>query len=159
MYQAAHRLYGGWVQALRANNVDPDAVNEHTISKLATLAKLMQFIRSRHAAAEPLNLQIVRDHYKAEYGVACRLCGGWRQAIEASGIKYSEVSINVSRKRIGKTEIDNYVMTRFRDGQRLNTTAVIADNRLIHTAACRPPYGGWKAALDANGIPYSQTFR
>ncbi len=84
LYQAARRLYGGWVQALRANNVDPSAVNEHTISKLATLAKLIQFIRSRHAAAEPLNLQLVRDHYKAEYGVACRLCGGWRQAIEAS---------------------------------------------------------------------------
>lgn len=99
LYQAAHLLYGGWALALRANNVDPDAVNEHTISKRATLGKLNQFIWSRHAAGEPLNLQLIRDHYKAEYGVACRLCGGWRQAIEAAGIQYSEVSIYAPRNR------------------------------------------------------------
>lgn len=84
LYQAAHRLYGGWGQALRANGFDPDAVSELTISKKATLGKLNQFIRSRHAATEPLNLQLIRDHYKPEHGVACRLRGGWRQAIEAA---------------------------------------------------------------------------
>jgi len=156
IYQAADRFYGGWDRALVANNVAPNTVSAFTLSKQVTLARLLQFIRSRHAAAEPLNAQLIRDNYKAEYGVALRLCGGWRQAVEASGIKYSDISSNVPPTRIAKTDIDNYITTRFRAGLPLNTAAVMADNRPIHTAACRTVYGSWKAAIEANGIQYSQ---
>jgi hypothetical protein len=156
LYQAADRFYGGWDQALLANNVTPDTVSAFTLSKQATLAKLLQFIRSRHAATEPLNAQLIRDNYKAEYGVALRLCGGWRQAVEASGITYSDISSNVPPTHIAKTDIDNYIMTRFRADLPLNTAAVMTDNRPIHTAACRTAYGSWKAAIEANGIQYSQ---
>lgn len=125
------------------------------MSKQATLARVLAFIRERHTAGEPLNAVLIRDNFKAEYGVACRLAGGWRQAVEAAGINYATVSDNVPPARLKKADIDSYIQRRHQTGLPLNSTAVRRDNRPIHTAACRVVYGSWEAAIEANGIRYA----
>ena len=129
-------------------------VSALTLSKKATLAKLLTFIRKRHAAGEQVNATLIRDNFKAEYGVACRLAGGWRKAVEAAGINYATVSKNVPPKRLSKSDVDNYIRSRYRAGLTLSSTAVRRDNRPVHTAACRVVYGSWKSAIEANGIRY-----
>jgi hypothetical protein len=154
LYQAATRIYGSWGDALAASGVAVEDVNAFTLSKESTLAKLLGFIRERHAAGEPLNATLIRDNFKAEYGVACRLAGGWRQAVEAAGIDYATVSKIAPPRRLSKTDIDSYIQQRHQAGLALNSTAVMRDNRPIHTAACRVVYGSWEAAIEANGIRY-----
>jgi hypothetical protein len=154
LYQAANRLFGGWDDALMANGVSSGSMDEFTISKGATLAKLYEFIRRRSTAGEALNALYIRDHFKAQYKVAFRLAGGWREAVEACGISYERVSETAPPQRLTRQAIDAYIRDRSEAGLPLNTAAVIADNRPIHTAACRVIYGSWKAAIEANGIAY-----
>jgi hypothetical protein len=155
LYQAAVRIYGSWRDALAASGVALEDISEFTLSKEATLARVLGFIRERHTAGEPLNALLIRDNFKAEYGVACRLAGGWRQAVEAAGINYATVSAIAPPVRLGKTDIDSYIQRRHQAGLALNSTAVRRDNRPIHTAACRVVYGSWKEAIEANGIRYA----
>lgn len=155
LYQAATRIFGCWSEALAASGVAAEDVSAFTLSKKATLAKLLAFIRERHIAGEQLNATLIRDNFKAEYGVACRLAGGWRQAVESAGINYATVSNHAPPIRLSQTDIDSYIQGRHQDGLALNSTAVMRDNRPIHTAACRVVYGSWEAAIEANGIPYA----
>ena len=155
LYQAATRIYGSWDDALAANGVSAEEVSGYALSKQATLARVLDFIRERHAAGESLNAMLIRDNFKAEYGVACRLANGWRQAVEAAGIDYATVSKNAPPQRLSKTDIDSYIQLRHQAGLALNSTVVRQDNRPIHTSACRVVYGSWKAAIEANGIQYT----
>lgn len=155
LYQAATRIYGSWGDALAASGVAVEDISAFTLSKQATLARVLAFIRERHTAGEPLNAVMIRDNSKAEYGVACRLAGGWRQAVEAAGINYATVSDNVPPARLKKADIDSYIQRRHQTGLALNSTAVRPDNRPIHTAACRVVCGSWEAAIEANGIRYA----
>ncbi len=152
LYQAATRLYGGWSNALAATGVRSDSVDEFTLSKEATRERLFDFIRTRRAAGAPLNAQHIRDEFKAMYKVAFRLAGGWRQAVEACGIEYSEVCDVAPPRRVSKDDIDRYIKARHAAGLPLNTSAVMKDNRAVHTAACRVVYGSWKQALESNGV-------
>lgn len=154
LYQAANRLYGSWERALQASGVAHDSVNEFTLSKAAMLARLYKFIRATHAAGEPLNALYIRDHFKAEYKVACRLAGGWRHAVERCGIIYSRICVVAPPQRITKTDVDSYIRARHTAGLPLNTATVRRDNRPILTAACRAIYGSWKIAIEANGLSY-----
>ena len=156
LYQAATRIFGSWGDALAASGVAVEEVSAFTLSKQDTLAKLLAFIRERDTAREQLNATLIRDNYQAEYGVACRLAGGWRQAVEAAGIDYATVSNNAPPMRLSKNDIDSYIQHRHQAGLALNSTAVRRDNRPIHTAACRVVYGSWEAAIEANGIRYTE---
>lgn len=154
LYQAANRLYGGWDDALIANGIPSGSMDGFTLSKGATLARLYEFIRRRGTAGEALSAMYIRDHFKAEYKVAFRLAGGWREAVEACGINYERVSDAAPPQRLTKEDVDAYIRARSETGLPLNTAAVIHDNRPIHTASCRAIYGSWKAAIEANGIAY-----
>jgi hypothetical protein len=154
LYQASQRFYNDWPSALRANDVDPDAVSGYALSRHLTLDRLIEFIRARHRAGEPLNAQYIRDNFKAEYKNALRLAGGWRESVERAGISYADVSSVAPPQYLSKEQVDQYIRDRHKEGLLLTTTAVRADNRAIHTAALRRHYGSWKAALEANGIAY-----
>jgi hypothetical protein len=155
LYQAANRIFGSWGDALAASGVALEDVSAFTLSKKATLERVLDFIRERNASGKPLNAVLIRDNFKAEYGVACRLAGGWKQAVEAAGVDYATVSRNVPPVKLKKANIDSYIRHRYKEGLPLNSTSVRRDNRPIHTAACRVVYGSWKSAIEANGINYS----
>lgn len=152
LYQAATRLYGSWSHALAAAGIDYQQVREKPGREVVTPAVLDGFINERLQARASLNAEAIRDGFKAEYGAAFRLYGGWRQAVEASGISYADVSLSTPPRRVTKDEIDRYIRARAAQGLSVTSSAVRADDRPIHTAACRRVYGSWAAALEANGV-------
>lgn len=90
---AAVKLFGSWDAALSAAGVDPAQVRRYR--KPWTAEALIQELRGKHAAGEPLNARDVRpSHIRRAAG---RLFGSWDAALVAAGFDPSTVRRNGRR--------------------------------------------------------------
>jgi hypothetical protein len=88
------------------------------------------------------------------FRAACKYFGGWKQAVEASGIDYSVVRKHRSYRQWSKAEVAKAIQERGRRGLSLNYSAVSREDTGLRWAA-KQYFGkksGWAKALKFAGI-------
>lgn len=84
---------------------------------------------------------------------ARRLFGSWSKALRAAGTEPD--SIRLQRKKISSDELDHFITDRWETGGQLNSRYICDNFASEYNAAIRI-YGGWRQAVEANGIAYDQ---
>lgn len=95
-----------------------------------------------------LSARQIQLFYPRLYGAAFRIFGGWRKAIEASGLDY----LQITKKRRGRWT-RKLVTKQIRQLRHKNSGYVRGANAALYNAALRV-FGSWKNAVEASGIDY-----
>jgi len=142
-WKAARRLFGSWSAALAAAGIKPAKLpakqapytREYIISGLR-----------EHAAA---GLPVSSDHprLRSYWKAARRLFGSWAAALEAAGVKPSELSV----KRSLYTRA--YIISRLRE-HTATGMPILSGHPLLRSLAkpAQRRFGSWAAALEAAGL-------
>lgn len=91
--RAAVTLFGSWDAALQQAGIDPAAVRRYR--KPWTRDELLEELRRKHAAGEPLNAKDVRPNHIRR--PAARLFGSWEAALVAAGLDPETIRNNKRR--------------------------------------------------------------
>lgn len=152
-YKAAYRLFGGWYEAVKAAGVNPADVRRQ--APVYRRDDIDLFIRGRLDRGEPLNAKSVCSFPdgNGKYQAAGRLYGSWEEALRVNGLRYKEVKAKPGREKVTKEILDEFIRQRKRRGEPLNAQAVRDHYKGEYGAADRI-YGGWRKAVEANGIAY-----
>ncbi len=151
LYLAACVYMGSWREAIEAAGIPYNQVKvlERPCPKWGKEKILLQ-IQALHRAGRPVNSNYVQLHgtrTKRLYHSAVKYFGGWKQAVEAAGLDYSEIRLRTFRCW-SKTAIAKVIQERSRQGL---TLAIYREDRGLYHAAKRY-LGSWKKALRFAGI-------
>jgi len=120
-----------------------------------------QEIRRQYQAGLSLAYSHVLARDRKLLGAAVRHFSGWRQAIEAAGIRYDKILRSSARRRSAKISkwskeaIIKEIRRLNAAGEDLSYAAVKNKHLALLTAASLPRYfGSWRAAVEAAGISY-----
>jgi len=144
--------FGSWRKAIVAAGFDPKEVCRR--KRKWTRERILEEIRRLYKQGEDLSHSAAkRNHqYLVVVAIDDRFFGSWRNAIEAAGIDYQEVSKHEywSRERI---------IERIRElhaaGEPLSHEAAKRNHGALVSAASSPRYfGSWGEAIKAAGLDY-----
>jgi hypothetical protein len=144
--------FGSWRQAIIAAGFDPKEVCRR--KRKWTRERVLARIQELHAAGEDLSHSAAkRNHqYLVVVAINSRYFGSWREAVEAAGINYEEVSKHEywSRERISQ-RIRELADT----GEALSHEEAKRSHGALVSAASSPRYfGSWGGAIRAAGLDY-----
>ncbi|HQY87072.1 MAG TPA: hypothetical protein PK402_00340 [Tepidisphaeraceae bacterium] len=115
--------------------------------------KVISAIRAARRAGKPLSYRALRKIDLKLVSLASHHFGSWKNAIEASGIDYKEIS----RKPLWtKERVIRLLKQAKKRGRDLNWTTVIARNdplaKAAYAAISKRMFGSWARALSAAGV-------
>lgn len=146
--------FGSWRNAIVAAGYDPREVCRRR--RKWTREHILERIRELHAAGEDLSHSAAkRGHqYLVVVAINSRFFGSWRQAVEAAGISYEEVSKHEYWSK-------DHIVARIRElhaaGEPLNHEEAKRRHGALVSAASSPRYfGSWGAAIRAAGLDYDE---
>ena len=144
--------FGSWRQAIIEAGLDPKVVCRR--KRKWTQERILERIRELHAAGEDLSHSAAkRNHqYLVVVAINDRFFGSWREAVEAAGINYEEVSKHEywSRERISER-----IRELHGDGADLSHEDAKRHHGALVSAASSPRYfGSWGGAIRAAGLDY-----
>ncbi len=130
---AGQKLYGSWGGALVAAGYAPDLIRR---ARAWTDEEILERIRQLAERGADLSDRTASAYDEALYGAAIEHFGSWAEAVEAAGIKYTEVrrTVRWSRSRL---------LEAIRAGRRDGSIQAIAKDY----------FPSWRAALRAAGAP------
>ncbi len=123
-----------------------------------TKEKILEAIRSLHAAGEDLTPLTMRRANSRVMASALTHFGSWRRAVEAAGFDYEAVRRRGLERRVQTItkwtpeSILREVQRLWESGQDLRSSSVHTRLPGLHAAA-RRIYGSWGEVLKATGIP------
>lgn len=146
--------FGSWRNAIVAAGLDPKIVCRR--KRKWTRERILQRILELHQAGEDLSHSAAkRNHqYLVVVAINDRFFGSWREAIEAAGISYTEVSKHEywSRDRICERIRELYAT-----GESLSHEDAKRYHGALVSAASSPRYfGSWGSAIRAAGMNYDE---
>lgn len=152
-YKAAVRMFGGWYVAVEAAGFDIESIRRRRPPYSKT--DVDQFIRARLARGEPLSVKAVTSTPSGNglFQATTRFYGSWEAALAAHGIRYDEIREKLGREKFTREVLDAFIRSRHTASAPLNAS-VIRDNYKGEYGAAFRIYGGWREAVEANGIPY-----
>lgn len=100
LHHCAQRMFGSWKKAIEAAGLDYRSVRN--VWKYPTREKLLDEILRRNKAGLPLNSgALFHDAINSDQAL-CRkgieIFGSWKKAIEAAGIRYSDIAVSGKKK-------------------------------------------------------------
>lgn len=147
-------FFGSWRNAIIAAGYDPKEVCRRR--RKWTQERVLQRIHELHAAGADLSHSTAkRDHqYLVVVAISPSYFGSWRQAIEAAGIAYDEVS---KHERWDRERIVQRIRELHAAGEALSHEEAKRHHGALVSAASSPRYfGSWGAAVTTAGIDYNQ---
>lgn len=146
-------LFGSWRNAIRAAGLDPQKVCKR--KRKWTEEKILEEIQRLHAEGEDLSHSAAKKNHQYLVVVAVddRMFGSWRNAIEAAGFDYEDIS---KHRFWSKDKIVNRIQELHEEGEDLSHEA--AKNKygaLVSAASSKRYFGSWKDAIEAAGLDYS----
>jgi len=146
--------FGSWRNAIVAAGLDPKAVCRR--KRKWTRERILERIQELHASGEDLSHSAAkRNHqYLVVVAINGRFFGSWRQAVQAAGIDYEEVSKHEywSRERICER-----IRELNASGESLSHEDAKRYQGALVSAASSPRYfGSWGNAIRAAGLDYDQ---
>ncbi|MEK7466414.1 MAG: hypothetical protein AAB074_03275 [Planctomycetota bacterium] len=152
-YSAAVRMFGGWYAAVEASGFDVEDVRRRRPAY--TKGDVDAFISGRSSSGLGLSARVATATASGSglYQAASRFYDNWAAALAANGLKYDDVKLKPGRERFTKQVLDRFIRTRHNARERLNATTVRDQFKGEYGAAFRI-YGGWRQAVEANGISY-----
>lgn len=144
LYNAIHRFFDGWDQAMCAAGIDPERVrNHHRWNRQVVIRRILQ----REAEGRPLNSSAVQRTEKTLAAAARHWFGSWNSALKASGIDPASCSKRVptwTRQRVVEA-----IQVIYARGGAVNHAAV---RRNSVSRAGVVFFGTWDNALRAAGL-------
>lgn len=146
--------FGSWRKAIIAAGFDPKEVCRR--KRKWTRERVLQRIRELYDSGEDLSHSAAkRNHqYLVVVAINHRFFGSWREAVEAAGIDYEDVSKHEywSRERISER-----IRELHDGGESLSHEDAKRNHGALVSAASSPRYfGSWGAAIRAAGLDYDQ---
>ncbi len=145
---AVFREFGSWKRALRAAGLHPKT----KLLNYWTHDEVIKRIREIHERNEPLNTLFLENNHPRLWNAARRLFDNIENAVEAAGVKYSDVK---KRCSWSEDDITNRIRELYKKGEDITQISMLkSDSKLL--AAGQKFYGAWSRAVEAAGIDYSQ---
>ncbi|MEN6546876.1 MAG: hypothetical protein ABFE07_12640 [Armatimonadia bacterium] len=144
--------FGSWRNAIVAAGYDPKDVCRR--KRKWTRERILGHIQELHKAGEDLSHSAAkRDHqYLVVVAINNRFFGSWREAVEAAGINYEEVS---KHEYWSKDRISDRIRELHDAGESLSHEDAKRYHGALVSAASSPRYfGSWGAAVRAAGLNY-----
>lgn len=144
--------FGSWRNAIVAADLDPKIVCRRK-RKWTRERILQRIVELHHTGADLSHSAAKRNHqYLVVVAINDRFFGSWREAIEAAGIDYTDVSKHEywSRERICERIRELHA-----EGESLSHEDAKRYHGALVSAASSPRYfGSWGAAIRAAGMDY-----
>lgn len=155
LLRAGVRYFGSWKNAIRAAGIRYQEVRRKPGRESWKWNRdiVVAQIQQMHQAGELLNSNYIQKHNLNLFAAARKYCGGWGEAVLASGIDYGQIRKYRPRRRWTKEMVVRAIRARKRVGLGLNRTVMGIDDYGL-TRAARIFFGknGWRKALTAAGI-------
>jgi DNA-binding XRE family transcriptional regulator len=145
LYSAAAGLFGSWGKAVEAAGID---YLEHRKTGSWTPEKVLSRIKFACERGADLSDVTVNALAPGLYGAATVHFGGWKQAVEAAGLDYNEVSRTV---RWSRAKIIETIHAAVKQGKPLK----IKNFPSSFSSAVIDHFGSWEAALKEAGYENS----
>lgn len=146
--------FGSWRNAIVAAGFDPKQVCRR--KRKWTRERVLDRIRELHAAGEDLSHSSAkRNHqYLVVVAINSRFFGSWREAVEAAGINYEDVS---KHEYWSKDRVSERIRELHAEGESLSHEDAKRNHGALVSAASSPRYfGSWGAAIRAAGLNYDE---
>jgi hypothetical protein len=158
LYAAAVRFFGGWYPATAAAGLRIEEIRRKR--ETYTREDVTAFIVDRMSRQKPLSAKAVTKTSSGSglYQAATRLFGGWKEALESSGVGYDSAKEKLGREKVTRQLLDEFIRSRFSAGQALNALTIRDGFKGQYGAAFRI-HGGWRQAVEACGIAYRDVCR
>lgn len=144
--------FGSWRNAIVAAGFDPKQVCRR--KRKWTSERVLERIRELYAAGEDLSHSCAkRNHqYLVVVAINSRFFGSWREAVEAAGIDYENVS---KHEYWSKERVSERIRALHAEGESLSHEDAKRNHGALVSAASSPRYfGSWGAAIRAAGLDY-----
>ncbi len=146
-------FFGSWRNAIRAAGFDPKKVCKR--KRKWTQERILEEIQRLYDEGEDLSHSAAKKNhqYLVVVAVEDRNFGSWRNAIEAAGLDYEEIS---KHRFWSKEKIVKRIQELNEEGEDLSHEA--AKNKygaLVSAASSKRYFGSWKDAIEAAGLDYS----
>lgn len=144
--------FGSWRNAIVAAGFDPKQVCRR--KRKWTSDRVLERIQELHRAGEDLSHSSAkRNHqYLVVVAINNRFFGSWREAVEAAGINYEDVS---KHEYWSKERISERIRELQAAGESLSHEDAKRNHGALVSAASSPRYfGSWGAAIRAAGLDY-----
>lgn len=153
VYKAAVRMFSGWYAAVEAAGFDVEIIRRRRPPYSKT--DVDQFIRARLARGESLSVKAVTSTPSGNglFQATTRFYGSWDAALAAHGIQYDQIREKPGKEKFTRAVLDAFIRSRHAARAPLNAT-VIRDNYKGEYGSAFRIYGGWREAVEANGISY-----
>jgi hypothetical protein len=148
LMRAACYYYVTWRGAIEAAGLDYAAIRKYkSWSKEAIVTRIRHLGTSGHDLSWT-HVSRYADPQMAASAIKKSRFGSWKEAVEAAGFNYAEVS---RYRRWTPERIICELRTLSRNGQALNSKAVQKHHCALFTAG-RRRFGSWDGALEAAGL-------
>lgn len=144
--------FGSWRNAIVAAGFDPKQVCRR--KRKWTAERVLERIQELHRVGEDLSHSSAkRNHqYLVVVAINNRFFGSWREAVEAAGINYEDVS---KHEYWSKERISERIRELHAEGESLSHEDAKRNHGALVSAASSPRYfGSWGAAIRAAGLDY-----
>lgn len=152
LLRAATRYFGSWRAAVEFSGLNYEDIRKY---QMWTRDRILARIRELHTNGQDLSWRHVSTQIDPQLAAAAtkrKHFGSWRNAIQAAGLKYSEI------RRYREWD-EQAVIDRVRDlhsqGKDLNAKSMEALEITLITAA-RRRFESWDKALTAAGLDYTK---
>ena len=117
---------------------------------------VVRHILKRHRGGEKLSSDYMQKNHRSLYMAACFHWGGWKQAIQGAGLKYSEVRVKKAAHKVVWNEeiIVRTILFLNTQGEPLNSNYVQTKHPLLYRATY-VYFDGWAQAVTVAGLDYS----
>lgn len=123
-----------------------------------TKTSIIKEIKTLHKQRVGLNSGSIRKTHRYLMSSACYIFGSWKEAIEASGIKYESIAIKPfksERELWDKNKVINEIIILKSQGKDLNARHICLNNGKLYGAASTH-FGSWRLAIKEAGITYTE---
>lgn len=157
LFCAARKYCGSWEKAVTAAGIDYSFVKLQPRKKeIWSKDKIIAIIKEKHSADEKLNCSFAQKNNVSLYGAACVYFGSWKKAIEAAGLKYSQIRIKErTHPRWSIEIIIRTIKERYQAGEKINSDYIQKNRPDLYGAGLKY-FGSWGKAIEAAGLNYNQ---
>lgn len=151
LYTGATTVYGGWAKGLEASGINPKEVYKNKLPVSWTKDTLIEEIQRREHEGLGLTTGVVQKEDGGLYSTARKHFGGWREAIQASGLNDDDYFKNRPHGYWTAETTKKALQERKDAGLSFSREDVVRDDSALALNVTKY-LGGWSAELASIGL-------
>ena len=149
LWNAANHYFYSWRNAVEAANINYENISEKILDWSAE--KVKSEILNIYNNDLPLFASYAKNNYVALYGAASTFNGGWKQAVEKTGLDYSQINKRANEIDWSPSLIKKTILEIDERGEDLCESVILRKQSSLRTAA-RRVFGSWEGAIEYAGL-------